>query len=105
MARNCRPAILGVVVLGFVAACGDGERPADATLPVTPNASREATAPIVDEQEGFTLASPGAGWKLLGAEAAQLVPDARAGAMSDTVTAVLAVERAPPLSLERYADR
>jgi hypothetical protein len=94
-----------VVVLGFVAACGGGERPADAILPVTPNASREATAPIVDEQEGFTLASPGAGWKLLGAEAAQLVPDARAGAMSDTVTAVVAVERVPPISLERYADR
>src|SRR5262245_44673673 len=97
MSRLCsRWALIAVFLALGAGACGEG--PA-----AGPSLGGER---IVDEPHGFELARPGPGWRLLNAEqASALYPDALAAAVSPEVTAVIAAERMPKVSLERYAAR
>lgn len=94
-----RFALAHLLLIGWLScSCTDAPAAQDgpAAHRVSAASSADATAEVVGEAEGYRLAWPGPGWKMLSRnEARKLVPDAMAGALADRgIAAVLLIEPA-----------
>ncbi|MBK9036314.1 MAG: hypothetical protein IPL61_34555 [Myxococcales bacterium] len=99
-----RALALAVVVAGTLA-CKKGPDPAEEAKKLTPTSTDDATKTLVDDDYRFTLAWPGAGWKVLREpDARRLNGDAVAALLHERVMLLVIVESLPGAELPAYTQ-